>query len=97
MYDDELELGDLQSLEDDYNEHVRGSSHLLHDSEALLLLRSVLREMNIPDYGMEKYEQMFRHSGINDVEQLQVLDDADWRRLNMPLVIQGKIRQRLEG
>jgi len=68
---------------------------LLHDTPALLLLRAALRELGIPSYGMDQYEQVLKDAGLRDVDQLLVLDANDWKRLNFPVSVQTALRRQL--
>jgi hypothetical protein len=65
------------------------------DSEAVALVRKSLVKIGVPEYGVRKYAQSLNDANLRTVEELQTLTSTDWRRLELPSVIEDAIRDEL--
>lgn len=67
----------------------------LNSSSTEGLLNSVMQELGIPEFAKAKYTQVFHDARLTRVDQLEQLDEGDWRRIDVPDVIKKSIRKRL--
>ena len=62
----------------------------------LHFLEDVLTRLGIPSYGQAAFSQKLRDNYLTTIQQIDALDAADWKRINLPLVIEEAVRQALE-
>ena len=61
----------------------------------LHFLEDVLTRLGIPSYGQAAFSQKLRDHYLTTIQQIEALDAADWRRINLPLVIEEAVRRAL--
>lgn len=66
------------------------------NASAVLFVEGVLRNLNIPEYGMNKFTQKLKDNYLTSVGQLYSLDSSDWRRLGYPQPIEKALREALD-
>lgn len=61
------------------------------------LLEEVLNGLGIRDYGMKRYTKVLEDKYISRVEQLEKLDDSDWKQLGLPEIIQKALVEKVNA
>jgi outer membrane biosynthesis protein TonB len=86
------------------NNYSTGSNTIVDSSNPLLqwsdvdpvgavgLFELTLQSLGIPKYGMSKYTTALKDNYLSQISQLKQLDSNDWKRLQLPLVIEEAIR-----
>jgi hypothetical protein len=57
----------------------------------------VLAKLGIPGYGMAKYTSMLKDKHLHTMDQLRAMDDADWKGVGLPPVIENGLKEALTG
>jgi hypothetical protein len=63
----------------------------------ITLVEEVLTKLGLPKYGMKKFTDVLRTNHISSIEQLRALDNTDWKRLDLPEVIEQAVRKQLQS
>lgn len=76
----------------------RSSSSRPDSSDASMaadLLKQVLSDLGIPAYASGKYARCLADHNLTTVEQLRALDNNDWKRVGLPIVVEQALRKAL--
>jgi hypothetical protein len=65
------------------------------EGSASKFLISVLISIGIPSFGTSKYCAILKDNYLSTIDQLKQLDNSDWKRLGLPLVIEEALRKTL--
>jgi len=66
------------------------------EGSAVKFLISALISIGIPSFGTAKYSQVLKDNYLSRIDQLKQLDNGDWKRLGLPLVIEEALRKALQ-
>jgi len=65
------------------------------EGSAAKFLISVLMGLGLPSFGTGKYTGILSEHYLSTIDQLKQLDNNDWKRLGLPLVIEEALRKEL--
>lgn len=81
-----------QNEQDDLLLHINDDD----STGAALFMEAVMSKLGIPKFGMTKYTSALSDNYLSSLSQLYTMDGGDWKRLQLPTVIEEAFRKALQ-